>query len=531
MAWGQDPEGQLVIWAPGMTVAPPTPGVAWRLDPKTSLVLHAHMQPSGKPEIVKFRIGIYFAKQPPEKHPAMLRIGSCDIDIPAGERLHVVEDRFELPIDVDIHTIFPHAHSLCRELRVVAERPDGSRESLIQIDRFDENWHDSYRYQKPVRLPRGTKLVSTFAYDNSDDNPRNRNHPARRVVYGSNAQDEMADVYLQVTAVHADQRAILMEDYKHYDLRSQLVGHRKSLELYPDDPWAQEAVAAAYVGQGEPAKAIPILEGRLKSGPKAVFPVVSLGMALLQSGKADSAEQHLRRATEMDGNYPLAWLGLGKALFAQKKLDGAEPALRRAIELAPSLNDARLALADLLIQRDKLDEAKAICSAVSSEALDMSAVCLKLAEISAKQREYSASLDYCRQAQALAPYTHPPKVLLAVFCVANGDIDRGHALLQDAAAESPQHPMPLLMLGQLARRRQQSRPALEYLTMSSMLPIPDNWPQSHRQRFLVLLHSERFQLAQQINDISLARDALTQWIKCDPSNPQLPKMLSQLPAK
>ena len=82
--------------------------------------------------------------------------------------------------------------------------------------------------------------MTTFAYDNTDDNLRNRNHPPRRVVYGSNASDEMADVYLQVTAVHADQRAVLMEHYKRYDLRSQIVGFRKSLELYPDDPWAQE---------------------------------------------------------------------------------------------------------------------------------------------------------------------------------------------------------------------------------------------------------------------------------------------------
>jgi hypothetical protein len=87
------------------------------------------------------------------------------------------------------------------------------------------------------------------------------------------------------------------------------------------------------------------------------------------------------------------------------------------------------------------------------------------------------------------------------------------------------------MLGQLARRRQQTRPALEYLTMAMMLPIPDNWPQSHRQRFLVLLHSERFQLAQQLNDIALARDALSQWMKCDPDNPQLPKLLARLPVK
>jgi hypothetical protein len=48
MAWGQDPDGQLVIWAPGMVAKPGTPGVAWRLYPDTCLVLHTHMQPSGK---------------------------------------------------------------------------------------------------------------------------------------------------------------------------------------------------------------------------------------------------------------------------------------------------------------------------------------------------------------------------------------------------------------------------------------------------------------------------------------------------
>ena len=194
----------------------------------------------------------------------------------------------------------------------------------------------------------------------------------------------MADVYLQVTAVHADQRAVLMEEYRKYDIESQLIGHRKTLELYPDDPWAQEAVAAAYVGRGEPAKAIPILEGRIKSGPRDVFPIVSLGLALLQSGNADGAEERLRRATEMDGKYPLAWLGLGKTLLAQKKLDTAEAALRRAIGLAPSLNDARLALADVLMQRGKLDEAKAICSAVPNDAPDMSAV---LPEARGNQRQ------------------------------------------------------------------------------------------------------------------------------------------------
>ena len=528
MAWGQDPDGQLVIWAPGMAATPVTRGVAWRLHQQTTLVLHTHMQPSGKPEVVKFRVGIRFAKEPPDQYPAMLRIGSCDIDIPANALAHAVEDTYTLPVDVDMYSIFPHAHSLCREMQVVAERPDGSLESLISIKKFDENLHDSYRYRSPVRLPRLTRLHSRFVYNNTDDNVRNRNRPARRVVYGSNANDEMADVYLQVTAAHSDQRSVLMEDYKRYQFKSQAIGYQRSLELYPDNPWSQEGLATAYIFLEEPTKAIPILEQRLQTGPQAVFPIVSLGMARLASGDPRLAEENFRQATEMDAEYSLAWFGLAKALASQKKMEPAEQMFRRAIELTPRGSDARLALADLLIQRGELDEAKEVSSAALSNSPDMANIYLKLAEISAKQKRYDESLEYCQEARRLAPYTHPAKVLLAVFCCTNGDQERGLKLLREACEESPNHPIPELILGQLARQQQQGEAASEHFKRAASLPIPNNWPPSHQHRFRVLLQSERFQLAQLLQDIHMARDSLAQWLKYEPKNAQLLKMYQEL---
>ena len=531
MAWGQDPDGQLVIWAPGMVAKPAAPGIAWRLYPDTCLVLHTHMQPSGKPEVIRFRIGIHFAETPPEQHPAILRIGSCDIDIPAGEARQVISGQYVLPIDVDVHSIFPHAHSLCRAVHAVAELPDGSREPLISIERFDENWHQSYEYRRPVRLPRGTRLSTTFAYDNTDANVRNRNHPARRVVYGSNVNDEMADVYLQVTAVHPDQRAVLMEHYKKYELQSQIVGLTKSLDIYPDDPWILEGIAACDVGLGKPNDAVAMLQRRLKTSPVAVFPVASLGMALCAGGDYSRAEMELRRATSLDDKYALAWLGLGRALAAQKQTESAEQAFREAAKLTPSLLDARLALVDVLIGRGRLEEAATACSAIVSDSPDMANVCLKLAEIRAKQRRYDESLNDCAKAQKLAPYTHPPKVLLAVFCFQNGDDEKGRVLLREAHAESPDHPMPALIMGQVARREGRGEEARKYLAFAASQPIPENWPESHKQRFFVLLLSERLQLAEQLQDIELARDALTEWMKCDPENSRLRAMLNELRAE
>jgi tetratricopeptide (TPR) repeat protein len=528
MAWAQDPDGQLVIWAPGMTAAAGTPGVAWRLFPKSYLVLHTHMQPSGKPELVKFQIGIHFAKDAPTQHPVMMRIGSCDIDIPTGAAHHEVHDEYILPIDLDVHTIFPHAHSLCRQLSVVAVRPDGSREPLITIDRFDENWHDCYHFEHPMRLTRGTRLVSTFAYDNTADNPRNRNHPPRRVAYGSNASDEMADVYLQVTAVRPDQRAALMEHYKRYDLASQIVGYRRSLELDPDNALVEEALATCYVGNNQPREAVSILEARLQTGPPEVFPVVSLGMALLATGDATRAEAEQHKALAIDDKYALAWFGLGRSLVAQNKSDAADEAFHRALDLAPGLSDACLASADLLIRRGRLDEAKQACQAAINSNPDIPEVYLRLAEITARQRRYDESLEYCAQARRLAPYTHPPKVLLAVNCFQSGDLEKARTLLAEAQTEFPDHPVPPLLLGQLARREHRPDAARQCFAEAAARPIPDNWPESHRQRFLVLLHSERLQLAESLQDLNLARDALSHWIELDPTNAQLRKLSDQL---
>ena len=36
-----------------------------------------------------------------------MRIGTCNIDIPPGAAHHVVHDEYTLPVDVDIHSVFP----------------------------------------------------------------------------------------------------------------------------------------------------------------------------------------------------------------------------------------------------------------------------------------------------------------------------------------------------------------------------------------------------------------------------------------
>jgi hypothetical protein len=55
-------------------------------------------------------VGLYFTERRPSRTPVMMVMGSKAIDIPAGAREHVVSDRYQLPVDVEVLSVYPHAH-------------------------------------------------------------------------------------------------------------------------------------------------------------------------------------------------------------------------------------------------------------------------------------------------------------------------------------------------------------------------------------------------------------------------------------
>ena len=76
------PPGQLLGWTPGQPDALLPKGMSWSLFPGTDLVVQLHMVPNGQPQPVRFSVGLYFTSDPPERIPAILRLGRRDIEIP-----------------------------------------------------------------------------------------------------------------------------------------------------------------------------------------------------------------------------------------------------------------------------------------------------------------------------------------------------------------------------------------------------------------------------------------------------------------
>jgi hypothetical protein len=201
--------GQLVGWHPGRQPYLDPPEVAWKLEAGADLLLLAHLLPTGKPESIAFTIGLHYGDRPPTRHSSVLRLSSKVIDLPAGARNVEFEDHFELPIDVTLYSLRPHAHFLGTDLRAWATLPDGTQRWLIRISDWDFNWQDEYRCAEPIPLPRGTRISMRYAYDNSEHNVRNPSHPPRHVRWGPRTTDEMGVLFAHVLVEDPDDVPIL----------------------------------------------------------------------------------------------------------------------------------------------------------------------------------------------------------------------------------------------------------------------------------------------------------------------------------
>jgi thiol-disulfide isomerase/thioredoxin len=187
------------VWVPGSSARRLPPGMAVRIPAGAKLVMQVHYHKTGKVEIDRSRMALYFAKGPVEKRLQTWTVGNMFFELPAGQAHQEVHADLTLPVDVHMWSIFPHMHMLGHEMKVTATLPNGTVKPLVWIKDWDFNWQATYLYREPLALPRGTKLRLVAVYDNSERNPRQTAHPPRLVRFGEQTTDEMCFAFFGVT--------------------------------------------------------------------------------------------------------------------------------------------------------------------------------------------------------------------------------------------------------------------------------------------------------------------------------------------
>ena len=342
MSFGEaeDADGHFLGWTQGKTPYPGSDSLAWRLEPGTDLLLQLHLLPTGKEEAIAAQVGLFFADAPPKRRPAMLRLGRKDLDIPTGASDYWIRDEYRLPVDIEVLTIYPHAHYLGREIRAYAELPNQEREWLIWIEDWDFSWQDDYRFSPPVFLPAGSTLVMEYAYDNSAQNPRQPHDPPVRVRYGLHSTDEMGDLTLQILPRRPEDLERLRRDFYRKWLGQEIDGYKKLLEAAPQDWDTHHTLAMFYTRSGQRPLALEHFERALEYNPDYPEAHVNFGIALAQGRHWDRAVVHFERALQSNPDFAEAHFNLGLVLEMLGRSAEAKPHFDAVVRQRPAMAEA-----------------------------------------------------------------------------------------------------------------------------------------------------------------------------------------------
>jgi tetratricopeptide (TPR) repeat protein len=353
----QLPDGHFLGWAPGRGPIVAPEGMPWRLDPGTDLVAELHLMPGAQTMAVQPEVGLYFTERPAVHMPAMFKMGSKAIDIPAGEANYVVTDSFELPIDVELLSVYPHAHYLATDMRVLARLPSGQTRSLLHIKRWSFRWQQDYRYVTPVPLPRRTVIDMRFTYDNSASNPDNPHKPPRAVMAGQRSTDEMGNLGLQVRLLSPLDRVTLQRATAAHDARANVAGAEMLVRHNPDNAENQTFLGGSYVDVGRVADAMPHLLRAISLDPRSSNAYNELGGALLAQSRELEAVKAFERAAALAPADDRMHFNLASVLMRLGRITDAERAFRRSLALNPESADAHGELGVLLFSTRRVADA------------------------------------------------------------------------------------------------------------------------------------------------------------------------------
>lgn len=91
-----------------------------------------------------------------------------------------------------------------KHFEYVALYPDGRKERLLSVPRWDFNWQTGYWFREPLRIPKGTTIRATATWDNSSNNKANPD-PEKDVYWGLQTWEEMMVGWMYYVRESADQ--------------------------------------------------------------------------------------------------------------------------------------------------------------------------------------------------------------------------------------------------------------------------------------------------------------------------------------
>jgi hypothetical protein len=188
---GMNPNIQLLAGtAPGEMPSILPPGYAKRIPAGSELIIQMHYTPSGTQTKDRSQVGLIFAKEKPKFNVHTLPVMNDQFEIPAGADNHLVESWMPVEENGTLLGFMPHMHLRGKDFLYEVISPDGKKETLLSVPRYNFAWQSYYRPVEPIHLTKGMKLHCIAHFDNSANNLNNPD-ATEPVIWGDQTWEEM----------------------------------------------------------------------------------------------------------------------------------------------------------------------------------------------------------------------------------------------------------------------------------------------------------------------------------------------------
>ena len=197
---GNNPDGQLVGWAPGMSPLTLKPGQAKMIKKGSVLIFQMHYTTNGVAAKDRTSVGLWFAKGPIEKRMVTKGISTDPrtLVIPSGDSNFESRSSFKFTEDVHIASFMPHMHVRGKDFEYKLVLPDGTQRILLRVPKYDFNWQLSYFPKEPIAIPKGSRIDCVAHHNNSATNSYNPD-PTTIVRWGDQTWEEMMIGWIDYT--------------------------------------------------------------------------------------------------------------------------------------------------------------------------------------------------------------------------------------------------------------------------------------------------------------------------------------------
>ncbi|MEQ8207932.1 MAG: tetratricopeptide repeat protein, partial [Woeseia sp.] len=228
---------------------------------------------------------------------------------------------------------------------------------------------------------------------------------------------------------------------------------------HPDSVAARKIQGVAWRLQGEPEKALGVIEPICAQEQESADLLHELGLCLGAAGRGDEAIAVLQRAVALDDTHAGAWRTLGDQFSAANNRNAAENAYER--HLALSSRHPELVEAAGFLRMGNIAKAEQLTRDVlKKDPVDVVAIRM-LATIGIRIGQFDDAcklLDRCLQ---LAPGFHMARHNYALALFRRNELDEALEQINKLLIAEPNNPNYLILKGTILVRRGDHEPALE----------------------------------------------------------------------